>query len=930
MMSHFNRKIHTGLLRLSPCVDTDGELAELVNLLSKGQYINVVASETLQKCAFQDEKISKCTEEYVRNPISLPEYIETVCQEIVNNFGAVEHSKTYALITAVVFLQIFIEQNFTGPSLPIQESIAPLGFLNAILGKSKSSDFQDTFQRECVTLLSSLGQTAYDLTDSAIFLLLSLRILEMLQESSVSLLNFKGTNQDDSEDILTKSNISTSGKDVIVASIQWWRCRALQIQISLLPEPSSILTSVSTTLLNSSVVSSFIDESNVNTPLNQELLVLYYLESARNGINTGMENLSIASLSKAKNISGLKFLITGCKAVHTKYQTTAKTSLVILAKSNPSMVSADERNQVVPEHLHLNSDILLETPVYEAVGEGASKDEVESEDPQSLLPMATGNTMPVELKSLDPNNQPKLADLDAIQLLLRAFAHKQTSPSGNPLTEMELLAVYRRILQSSNVNWSISAKCLWERSVLESSRAKTIERGVLQMESLVEDLGMHSKTQDSQFALKCLALSDTSNLINQNRLKYIHQLPLAPRWCLDRELAEKLMRLGLVKSAVGIYERLQMWVDAALCYAVSGDENTAEKILADCVSRNPSDGRALYVLGDIREDPTLWERSWECSKYYKAKVALAKYYRNPPKSTGLSPNMRLAVTCLCDALTVNPLHFETWYLYGCYGLECSNFAVSTEAFRRCVALDETSNYAWSNLAASLLQLNKPQEALVALKKAVVIGDSDINAKASWRIWDNYLTVAAKVGEWDDVLLASKKVLSVKKESHGEAAIDVKILEKLSQILIQSEYSETQRLTHFQKSCIDFMCNDVSSVVTSSPQIWKIVASVELWRGKPWEALNCQEKAYRAVSNNPNLDVDSQAWNSAVTTCTDLVDAYQSLGDLPGKHGAGDVVCKDWKVKARSAVQSLMGKGNASWDDTPGYETLSSLKDGLRV
>lgn len=81
-------------------------------------------------------------------------------------------------------------------------------------------------------------------------------------------------------------------------------------------------------------------------------------------------------------------------------------------------------------------------------------------------------------------------------------------------------------------------------------------------------------------------------------------------------------------------------------------------------------------------------------------------------------------------------------------------------------------------------------------------------------------------------------------------------------------------------------------------------------------------------HNPELESSETIWNEIVDACEDLVSAFESLGELPGKHGAGDLVCKDWKYKARTTVRSLMSKGKDMWEDSPGWERLQNMKRDL--
>jgi hypothetical protein len=66
---------------------------------------------------------------------------------------------------------------------------------------------------------------------------------------------------------------------------------------------------------------------------------------------------------------------------------------------------------------------------------------------------------------------------------------------------------------------------------------------------------------------------------------------------------------------------------------------------------------------------------------------------------------------------------------------------------------------------------------------------------------------------------------------------------------------------------------------------------------------------------------------------DLVDAYETLGPRERTEGlaagSGELVAKDWKFKARSAVRSVMGKGKEGWEDGEGWERLKSRLEELK-
>lgn len=850
----------------------------------------------------------------------LKDITQELCRYIITSV-----SLSGAQLTAISALQYFIQCNFCGPQRPL--TAAQFLFSETVAKQ---------LQTDAIELLALEGQNAYDFVVEPFFLVLALALFEHLSQSQLLLGNSVVTETVLAEAGAFVENTAQFGS-LEHASLCWWRARALQVHLSVLSEPVDVLASLSSVFLQQPILEVLVPTEN--DVLRQNLQMVFLLENARNSVHAQTEHLAEPFLARAADVSQLEFVLTGAKAKRTKFQTFHASSLVLLANSRMQEFCPEQALDSAPQTYDLNSDLLLEKPQYEALDFNTTENNVQDSQESKkikldgdlahlmptkdkLLPITMhSNDIPQLLRALDPNQQPALVNLDVIQLLLRLVIIKQTSPSGNAMVDEELLAVVNRIIYSSNGtnNWAIFGRALWERSLLETAKARTVERGILQMTSLVEEAGIHIKTHTIP------QLKETTAADVHSRLRYMHQLPLMGHWKMDAKLAEKYMALGVIKSAIDIYERLNMVTEAALCYAAVDDEQQAERMLVARIESHPRDARAISILGDIRQDPELWEKAWQIGHYAKAKASLSKFYYKPPPHTKLQKDLVLALEHMRECLSTSPLSYENWFFYGCCGLESGNYEIAAEAFTRCVALDDSNSHAWSNLASALLRLDKTKQAFTALKRALQQGEG---AKRSWRIFENYLLVAAKLGEWNEVLHASRELLKIRKVEGGEVVLDVPVLEKLVQLLVEEPYQAEQRLSHFQLSCIDLICNMVPPVINHDARVWRLVGRVELWQGRPWAALDCAEKAYRATSLRPDLDTLKDTWNEAVEACADLVSAYESLGELPGKYNAGDVVCKDWKYKARSSVRSLMSKGKLMWEDSTGWNTLQELKEDL--
>ncbi|CAR26851.1 ZYRO0C02970p [Zygosaccharomyces rouxii] len=828
--------------------------------------------------------------------------------EALRTFCGRFSSSEDALLLAIALLQTFIQNNYTGPC-----------FLSEI------KEIEGAKQSVLVNLLSSGGQPAYDLMESPLLLILSLILLEQITQQPSIL----GNATDDEE--IDPPVVSPTNTPSLLAVAHWWRARALVTHLSLLSEPSGYQPAIIASILGSvDLVHAITKDLPSEFPemTKKNLYTIFYLENVKSSLAINTEHLCLPTLTKVKKLTNFEFVLTGARAIRTKFQQKSHSGLIILAESSFQSLEAEqgEPEDALPENFTLQSDLLLEKTHFESIGNEPLDQQIvksrklesdeDMEEENKVLPVALRQeNIPSHLQALDPNEQPKLSNYDNIQLLLRLYVLRQLSPAKDPMVEEELGAViYRIIHQDGPKNYGIFSRALWERSVVETLKARTVERGLLQMQALVEELGLRIRTK---------LLSHDDNTENPpSRLKYIHQLPFIPRWELDTLLAEKYMSLGVLKSAVEIYERLHLACEAALCYAAVGDERQAETIILNRINENPKDARAISILGDIRQDPNLWEQSWQIGKYVNAKNSLAKYYYQPPPSSGLTKNLGAVLRHLNDSLRRYPLSFETWYFYGCVGLESGKMELAAEAFSRCVSLDPTHGAAWSNLSAAYVELDKLKEAFSCLKQAV-----STDARKNWRIWENYMLVAMKLNEWQDVLMACKNLVTIKRDRVGEASIDLPVVEKLVELLISTDY-EVDSLSYYQRSCIDFICNTIPSIVTTSARCWRIVARVELWRGRPWAALDCHEKAYRAVSHNPDLEINEKIWEETVDACDDLVAAYESLGEMEGRHGSGSLVCQDWKYKSRATIKALMSKGKGIWEESDGWERLLEMRRQL--
>ncbi|KAL8871852.1 MAG: hypothetical protein Q9174_002408 [Haloplaca sp. 1 TL-2023] len=694
-------------------------------------------------------------------------------------------------------------------------------------------------------------------------------------------------------------------------------------------------------------------------------------------------------LRQAARESGFEFKLTGRLGKRTKFQEKDLSQLVVLAKSagtngpahqgerNSSGLESTDVTKVAsqPEALDLNDDTLLETLAF-------SKSPTDKASPEET-------DISPSLAAIDPSNQPTLQPLDLIILLAYASSITNTSPADG-LTREETLPYATRVLQGNSTNWQVYTQALLVRSRIEGYKSRTVERGVLQLQALVDQVIVETSAKSSSNpSIRVSDGSETSSFLPRpkpseaapasERLAYIHQLASPTRWELEAELASRWVSLGGLRTALEIYERLQMWPEVALCWAANDREDKARKIVrrqlytsasADTTvdGNNPSideddtavneltilqnplpadSPRLFCILGDLEKSPEMYERAWDVSKnrYARAQRSLGKHFFNEGE-------LHKSEEAYSKSLKVNALNHGTWFSLGCIRLQIEDWSGAVDAFARAIQIEDTDAECWSNLAAALLQLPAddpvndgkeelkltdenadvqgvkvdPQKhiysAFTALKRAAAL------KRESHRIWTNLLNVAVRLSPppYTDIIIAQTRLIDLLSKSQGEGCVDVEVMEGLVGHFIAvppSGYIPNAK-PGFEKMFLDLFEKRITPLITTSRRLHLLTAKLSLHLSRPFAALAAYEKAWRVATGQ--FDTASAAseaqWTDVVDATIDLVDAYESLGERQ-KEGAseGEKVAKDWRFKIRSAIRGAMGRGRDVWNESGGYALL---------
>ena len=824
---------------------------------------------------------------------------------------------------AVASLNAFVQSNITGPPLAYKSS-------GILFTKDVSGDAASVrkIQQDLIASLSLDGIAAYKLTPN----------IELLCLADTILIN----------PIFQK----------FIPLSTWARLRTSFTYQRLLSEPApSLQTTIYDDLKD---VEKLVMDSGKETAI-PDLRSTFLLERAAVHTHHGLDKQARADLDQATAERKFEFALTGLMGKRTKFQEKDTSQLLVLAKSAGTDLKATSTEAAGPKALDLNDDTLHET--------------IQFTEKVASMDIQDESKLPASLASLEPANQPLLEPLDSVILLSLAESIKNTNPADG-ITREQTIPYAERVIKGGSSNWQVYTHALLVRSRMEGYKTRTMERGLLQLQALVDQVIAETSgqaTTDAETGEKITAFlpgaKEGESAPVEDRLRYVFALSSPSRWELEAELASRWVHIGGLRSALDIYERLEMWAEAALCYASTDKEDKARRMIrrqlfhatngddatADLDSESwegaprdppPAEAPRFYcILGDLDNDLAMYEKAWEVSgkRYARAQRTLGQRYISQRNYEKAVEAYELAIKC-------NALNHPAWFALGCAYLELLQFKNAVEAFSRCVQLDESDAEAWSNMGASLLHLRPKtktaeeeaiegkvtshprSDALKAFKRAATLKHDN------YRIWVNVLVVAASTTppSYSDIVTAQRRICEIRGATDGEKCVDDEVLDALIKHLVQSKPDSGLDLSApgLPRMTNELVEKHIKPLITFSPKLWAVLATLYMHSGRPTSALECHEKAWRAVTSQPKWeDQDEKVWDAVAQQTIDLVDAYETLGPRERTEGlaagSGELVAKDWKFKARSAIRSVMGKGKEAWEDSKSWELLTERMEELK-
>lgn len=344
--------------------------------------------------------------------------------------------------------------------------------------------------------------------------------------------------------------------------------------------------------------------------------------------------------------------------------------------------------------------------------------------------------------------------------ILAQFEFLRVSTPSSVLRTEQLSTLINYIISSSlvdieyksKINWTLFSTALALRSIWVESNSRKAVRSCLQLETLISQIKNPLKEGER--------ISD--------RLTLVWSIPGFLSYTeLQKSYGILLDKLGAHLSAYDVYCRLGDMSSAIKSLVSSGKHERAINALNTLLEKDlPVSERLslLCLMGDLKGGIiSFYQEAWELSNH---KYAIAQ--RLIGFSLQNKGNFSDAIVAFNLSLKINPHFLSVWFSLGCCYIKTEEYDSALSAFRRSLgmvdnvehdgdgSIEVSSSEIWSNIALVHSLQGYIQEAFNAIREAVK-GKYD-----DYRLWDNYLTFAIKLGkEPSQVLLAISRLNEIR-------------------------------------------------------------------------------------------------------------------------------------------------------------------------
>ena len=316
---------------------------------------------------------------------------------------------------------------------------------------------------------------------------------------------------------LSYSILNSISSSNLIESI--WKIRVLMIKQLIIGYPCQILfQSISDEIDKLKVYLEPFIEAAETEEEERECLTFVYLELSQIYLWYRHVQVSNDYLSKALHQAKIEVNLSARMGRRTKYQVRSKALLCVEVKRDtvqtPSEIRAERgfnARELAPKNVRLSDDTLLSKIIFE---EEMPYLELTCEDEAVICGMVE---------------------------------HRIKSSCSSDVLNKEQASAYLDYLIERGKIWTVIYKSLFMRCLNERDSRRTLERAMTQLETLTDNIKVKSNYD-----------------CNLKMILFFSIMP-DPIWTIEKAWADVLFSLGATKSALDVYDRLELWELTVSC-----------------------------------------------------------------------------------------------------------------------------------------------------------------------------------------------------------------------------------------------------------------------------------------------------------------------------------------------------------------------------
>lgn len=656
--------------------------------------------------------------------------------------------------------------------------------------------------------------------------------------------------------ILTKC----SSKMDSLQLLPWWTLRYINLHQQILEARSPQLLNLAQSSMDQVLKckSLFLEHRN--------LAIQFHLECVYTNLTYYEYQPAKEHINAAQELSKLNINMTGALGKRTRFQQKYLAQLILEVK----------RMQDQPSQTDIEA-----TPV---------------PTPQAMLPKdcSLGDDTVLDKINLAEPDQYELPDLSAEEqaVILGICTDFQKNNPVHKLTEEELLAFTSCILSQPKF-WAVQVTALCLRAKLERGKSRCIERAMMQTQAIVDHF-------------------EDKNCPVTERLKVFYCCHAQPRWVVQKQLASLLTDLGCTSSALLMYEKLELWEDAVICYERLGQHGKAEEIVRRELEKKETP--SMYcLLGDILGDHQYYDRAWELSGRRSARAMRSKALLHLRKK-----EFQQCVDCFEQSLKINAMQLGVWFSLGCAYFALEGYEGAAKAFQRCVGLEPDNAEAWNNLSSAYIRLRKKNKAFHTLQEALKCNYEH------WQIWENFITVSTDIGDFAEAIKAYHRLMDLR-----ENYKDIQILQILVKAVVENLTDSHGEQAGSLKPKLKELLGRVTSRHSSDAEIWRQYAL--LYGDGHSSNPEDNEKALQFLSKAHRCEVQAGGWEKEPALFKEAIKRAISMGNVTiscSKTKSNPTEALQMLSSTRLSLRSLATKAKQMHTDVATGQIHTELQDGV--